>query len=69
MAAVLIVNIALSAAVLSAVLSVAAWAVAHSHHEGRPVIVAARRRWVRQTIFLRRGPEPARRRLVRPFAA
>jgi hypothetical protein len=70
MTLVLIANIALSAVVLLAVLSVVAWAVVHSHHEGRPVAVAPRRRqWMRHTISLRRGAPTPSRRAVRPFAS
>jgi hypothetical protein len=70
MTLILIANIALSAGVLIAVLSVAAWAVARSHHEGRPVAVASRRRpWMRHTISLRRGSPTAGRPLARPFAS
>jgi hypothetical protein len=66
----LIFNIALSLVVLIAVLSVAAWAVVHSHHEGRPVAVAARRRrWMRHTVSLRRGSSASSRPLARPFAS
>jgi hypothetical protein len=70
MTLVLIVNIALSAVVLLAVLGAAAWAVVHSHHEGRPVAVASRRRhWMRNTISLRRGAPTPSRPLARPFAS
>jgi hypothetical protein len=70
MTLVLIANIALSAFVLLAVLSVAAWAIVHSHHEGRPVAVASRRRqWMRHTISLRRGSPAPSRQPVRPFAS
>lgn len=65
----LIANIALSALVLLVVLSLVAWAVVHSHHEGRPVSVASRRRrWMRHTISIHRAPA-ASRPLARPFAS
>lgn len=70
MTLVLIANIALSIVVLAAVLGVAAWAVVHSHHEGRPVTVASRRQWRRHTISLRRSPaRSSRGRVARPFVA
>jgi hypothetical protein len=69
MTLVLIANIVLSAIVFSAVLGVAAWAVVHSHHEGRPVTVASRRQWRRHTISLRPSRVSGRRELMRPFAS
>ena len=70
MTLILIANIALSAVVFFAVLSVAAWAIVHSHHEGRPVAVAPRRRqWMRHTVSLRRGSPAPSARPVRPFAS
>jgi len=68
MTAVLILNVALSAIVLVAVLGLARWAIVRSHHEGRPVTVESGRQWRRNTIALKRGTSPARRELVRPFA-
>jgi hypothetical protein len=70
MTLVLIANIVLSAVVLLAVLSVVAWAVVHSRHEGQPVAVASgRRQWMRHTVSLRRGSPAPSRRVVRPFAS
>jgi uncharacterized membrane protein YadS len=67
MTLVLIANIALSAAVLAVILGVAAWAIARSHHEGRPVVAASGRRWMRHTISLR-GSRSVRP-VARPFAS
>jgi hypothetical protein len=55
MTLVLVANIVLAAIVFAAVLGLAAWAIRGSHHEGRPVTVAARRQWARPTAMLRRG--------------
>jgi hypothetical protein len=67
MTLILIVNGILAAAVLVAIVSLAAWAIGRSHHEGRPVTVGAQRRWVRHTISLRSRAGSART-LARPFA-
>jgi hypothetical protein len=66
MTLVLIVNAVLAVTVLSAVLGVVAWAIIHSHHEGRAVTVASRRQWVRPTISLHRASPHSTRR-ARPF--
>jgi hypothetical protein len=67
---VLIVNTILAALALAGILALEAWGIRGSRHEGRPLIIASRRRWVRPTISLRpenRGAAgPAR--AARPFA-
>ena len=64
MTAVLILNAVLAGVVLTAVLAVALWPVRRAHHEGRPLVVASRRQWIRPTISLR-PHRPSQR--VRPF--
>lgn len=67
MTIVLVANIVLSALAFAAILGVAAWAIRGSHHEGRPITVASRRRWVRPTISL--GRAAPSRKLARPYAS
>jgi hypothetical protein len=67
MTAVLLLNLILALAVLGTILVLVAWAIMHSHHEGRPVAVASRRQWRRHTVRLHGSPDRASR-MVRPFA-